>query len=161
MAPLRSTHGLPTDWRSFPGIPVQLAIADHAGVCGQGTGDEAIAACNRVLALNPKDAVAYSNRGWAYDSKGDYDRAISDLDQAIQHDPRLANAYGYRGSSSQTIGAIKATSSTSYPEAGFLIEHEDGTRTELSAGKSWHAPDDARSPHRVLCEAGATVFILD
>jgi quercetin dioxygenase-like cupin family protein len=43
----------------------------------------------------------------------------------------------------------------------FVIEHEDGTRTELSAGKSWHAPDDARSPHRVLCEAGATVFILD
>jgi quercetin dioxygenase-like cupin family protein len=43
----------------------------------------------------------------------------------------------------------------------FVIEHEDQTRTELSAGKSWHAPDDARSPHRVLCEAGATVFILD
>jgi quercetin dioxygenase-like cupin family protein len=43
----------------------------------------------------------------------------------------------------------------------FVIEHEDETRTELSAGKSWHAPDDAGSPHRVLCEAGATVFILD
>ena len=42
-----------------------------------------------------------------------------------------------------------------------VIEHEDETRTELSTGKSWHAPDDAKSPHRVLCESGATVFILD
>jgi quercetin dioxygenase-like cupin family protein len=42
-----------------------------------------------------------------------------------------------------------------------VIEHEDETRTELSTGKSWHAPDDAKSPHRVLCEAGATVFIVD
>jgi hypothetical protein len=35
------------------------------------------------------------------------------------------------------------------------------TRTTLSTGKSWHAPDDATSPHRVLCEAGATIFIVD
>jgi hypothetical protein len=28
-------------------------------------GDEAIAACSRLLALNPKNAVAYSNRGWS------------------------------------------------------------------------------------------------
>ncbi len=43
----------------------------------------------------------------------------------------------------------------------FVIEHEDEIRTELSAGESWHAPDDARSPHRVLCEVGATVLIFD
>jgi hypothetical protein len=43
----------------------------------------------------------------------------------------------------------------------FVIEHEDETRTELSATKSWDAADDARSPHRVLCESGATDFILD
>jgi quercetin dioxygenase-like cupin family protein len=49
-----------------------------------------------------------------------------------------------------------------YVIAGSLvIEHEDETRTELSTGTSWHAPDDAKSPHRVRCEAGATVFILD
>jgi hypothetical protein len=49
-----------------------------------------------------------------------------------------------------------------YVIAGSLvIEHEDETRTALSAGNSWHAPDDATSPHRVLCKTGATVFILD
>lgn len=41
------------------------------------------------------------------------------------------------------------------------IEHEDETCTALSSGTSWHAPDDAGSPHRVLCESGATVFIVD
>jgi quercetin dioxygenase-like cupin family protein len=42
-----------------------------------------------------------------------------------------------------------------------VIEYEDQTHTALSAGMSWHAPDDANPPHRVLCEAGATVFIVD
>jgi hypothetical protein len=42
-----------------------------------------------------------------------------------------------------------------------VIEYEDKTRTALSKGMSWHAPDDARPPHRVLCETGATVFIVD
>jgi tetratricopeptide (TPR) repeat protein len=76
---------------------VQLAIADDAGVCRQGTGDEAIAACSRTLALNPKDAVAYNNRGSVYNEKGDYDSAISDLNQAIELDPKLALAYSNRG----------------------------------------------------------------
>jgi quercetin dioxygenase-like cupin family protein len=42
-----------------------------------------------------------------------------------------------------------------------VIEHEDKTSTALSEGVSWHAPDNARPPHRVLCEASATVFIVD
>ena len=42
-----------------------------------------------------------------------------------------------------------------------VIEHEDETRTALCTGRSWYAPDDTRSPHRVLCETGATIFIVD
>jgi hypothetical protein len=42
-----------------------------------------------------------------------------------------------------------------------VIEHADDTRTALSTEKRWHTPDDAKSPHRVLCEAGATLFIVD
>lgn len=49
-----------------------------------------------------------------------------------------------------------------YVISGSLVmEYEDQTRTALSEGMSWHAPDDAGPPHRVLCEAGATVFIVD
>jgi hypothetical protein len=50
----------------------------------------------------------------------------------------------------QIIGAIKGH--IVYVISGSLvIEHEDETRNALSTGKSWHAPDDAKSPHRVLC----------
>jgi hypothetical protein len=42
-----------------------------------------------------------------------------------------------------------------------VIEHDDGRRFPLSAGMSWHASDEAGPPHRVVCETGATVFIVD
>ena len=42
-----------------------------------------------------------------------------------------------------------------------VIEHQDGRRFALCAGMSWHAPDDDGPPHRVVCEHGATVFIVD
>jgi lipoprotein NlpI len=42
-------------------------------------------------------AAAYSNRCWAYSDKGDPDRAITDCNDAIRLDPKLANAYLNRG----------------------------------------------------------------
>lgn len=42
-----------------------------------------------------------------------------------------------------------------------IIEYEDATRAVLDAGTSWHAPDDSSPRHRVLCESGATIFIVD
>jgi tetratricopeptide (TPR) repeat protein len=75
---------------------VQPATADDASMCISGTGDEEIAACSRLLALDPKP-FAYNNRGNAYNQKGEYDRAIADLDQAIRLDPKLTGAYANRG----------------------------------------------------------------
>jgi hypothetical protein len=42
-----------------------------------------------------------------------------------------------------------------------IIEYQDQTRIVLASGNSWHAPDGASPAHRVLCESGATVFIVD
>jgi len=72
---------------------VQPATADDTSVCFQATGDEAIAACTRVLAYNPNDVGAYVMRATAYGRKGEYDRAISDYDQAIRLEP-AADAEG-------------------------------------------------------------------
>ena len=47
------------------------------------------------------------------------------------------------------------------PAGDLVIEHDDGRRFPLSAGMTWHAPDEAGPPHRVVCAAGATVFIVD
>lgn len=41
---------------------VQPATADGISVCKQATGDDAIAACIRVVALNPKNPNAYAKR---------------------------------------------------------------------------------------------------
>jgi len=76
---------------------VQPAAADDARVCGQAAGDDAIAACTRLLSLNPSNVVAYVNRGLAYASKKAYDRAISEFDQAIRIDPKYVMAYNNRG----------------------------------------------------------------
>jgi quercetin dioxygenase-like cupin family protein len=42
-----------------------------------------------------------------------------------------------------------------------VIEYDDGTRTNLSPGTSWHAPDGASAAHLLRCECDATVFIID
>ncbi len=46
-------------------------------------------------------------------------------------------------------------------EGALAIEHRDGTRYELPAGTSWHVADNGAPAHRVVCEHGATVFIID
>jgi tetratricopeptide (TPR) repeat protein len=50
-----------------------------------------------MIQRNPKDVVAYHNRGDAYALKGDIDRAISDYTKAIELDPNYAPAYNNRG----------------------------------------------------------------
>lgn len=47
--------------------------------------------------LATDDAVAYNNRGVVYYGKGDYDRAMSDFNKAIELKPDLAAAYNNRG----------------------------------------------------------------
>jgi tetratricopeptide (TPR) repeat protein len=49
----------------------------------------AIADFDRAIQLNPKYVDAFNNRGFAYNTKGEYDRAIADYNQAIQLNPNL------------------------------------------------------------------------
>ncbi|MBC8228037.1 tetratricopeptide repeat protein, partial [bacterium] len=56
-----------------------------------------IAGCTKVQQPTLKNADAYLNRGTAWFDKGDYDRAISDLNKAIEINPKLAEAYLNRG----------------------------------------------------------------
>jgi tetratricopeptide (TPR) repeat protein len=59
--------------------------------------DLRIKGCAAIIQVNPKDAIAYHNRGEAYSLKGDVDRAISDYNKAIELNPNYAPAYNSRG----------------------------------------------------------------
>ena len=50
-----------------------------------------------AIRLDPKYALAYSNRGTAWEAKQEYDRAIADYTEAIRLDPKHALAYNNRG----------------------------------------------------------------
>ena len=55
--------------------------------------EAAIACFSEAIRLNPNDAIAYGNRGFAYGKTGDYERAIADFTEAIRLKPDFALAY--------------------------------------------------------------------
>lgn len=59
--------------------------------------DAAIAAFSRQLKRQPRNAWAYTNRGYSYSVKGDEGRALGDYTQVIRLEPDDAVAYYNRG----------------------------------------------------------------
>lgn len=55
--------------------------------------DDAIESYNEAIALDPTNAVYYSNRAAAFSSKGDHLSAVGDAEQAILVDPKFVKAY--------------------------------------------------------------------
>ena len=73
------------------------ASADDTTRCAREAGDVAIAACSRAINSGAgRPSLNYNNRGNALRSKGDMDRAIADLTEAIRLDPKYAIAYNNR-----------------------------------------------------------------
>jgi tetratricopeptide (TPR) repeat protein len=73
------------------------ALADRSDCLNSKDHDLRILGCAAMIQRNPKDVVAYHNRGDAYALKGDIDRAISDYTKAIELNPNYAPAYNNRG----------------------------------------------------------------
>lgn len=69
-------------------VMVAIAIKDY---------DEAVR-------LNPQDADAYNNRGFAYNNLGQFHLAIEDFDEAVRLNPEVAKAYVNRGIAYTLIG---------------------------------------------------------
>jgi tetratricopeptide (TPR) repeat protein len=71
--------------------------ADDKSDCRDGkNADLKIKGCSALIKADGKDAMAFYNRGSAYHSKGEVDRAITDYDKAIGLKPDYAAAYENR-----------------------------------------------------------------
>jgi tetratricopeptide (TPR) repeat protein len=72
------------------------------------TNDQTIAGCTADIKSGDFDAAnlsaIYTNRGLAYDSKGQYDLAIQDYDQAVKLAPWFADGFKSRGDAYQDKG---------------------------------------------------------
>jgi tetratricopeptide (TPR) repeat protein len=80
------------------GLVATAALADSKSDCLDSKDhDLRIKGCSVLLQRNPKDVIAYYNRGDAYGLKGDLDRAILDYTKAIELNPNYAPAYNGRG----------------------------------------------------------------
>ena len=63
----------------------------------QNKNDEALAAFQKTLTIDPNYSSAYSGRCWAYNLKNDPDRAIADCNEAIRLDAKASGAFNNRG----------------------------------------------------------------
>lgn len=66
--------------------------------------DCSILNCTISIALNPNNEKFYTERGFAYDEKGDDEKAIKDCSEAIKINPNLDMAYNNRGRSLYKLG---------------------------------------------------------
>src|SRR5215813_7423754 len=85
---------------------VALAQSDP-DTCRQGSGERAIAACNRAIAKYPRDASLHLGRGLQWIQAENYDRAIADLTEGMRLAPkRLPEVYNIRGSAWKIKGQL-------------------------------------------------------
>jgi tetratricopeptide (TPR) repeat protein len=93
------------------GILAAPARADDTETCKKWVGDDALAACTRLISSNTlrgrELAQAYVWRGITYIRfKGDWDRAIADYNDALRLDPKNVGAYAGRAAANLRKGDI-------------------------------------------------------
>ena len=82
---------------SFADVKASDWVEKGVALVIEGKHNEAIEAFNKAIELNPKDAVAYNNRGAAYGQAGNYKQQIEDCNKAIELNSKDAVAYNNRG----------------------------------------------------------------
>lgn len=85
--------------------------------------DQQIKSCTELIQsgkeLKENLAIAFYNRGLAYENKEDYERAIADYSEAIRLDPNDAEALFYRGLDKERMGS-KADAEADMTAAKFI-----------------------------------------
>ena len=84
--------------------PAETVVASGKLHASKGQYNSAIVDFDEAIRLDPQHAVAFSDRGAAYDAKKDYDRAIADYSEAIRLVPHEAHAFFNRGDAYENKG---------------------------------------------------------
>src|SRR6476620_11081477 len=89
-------------------LPALADDSDDWPNCGGSNSGSVIAACTRILQRwedsQSNLAVALNNRGLAYANAGQNDKAMADLDPAIDFGPQMATASLNRGADYENMG---------------------------------------------------------
>ncbi len=97
-----------TAWRDRVVLILSIIVDQYfnsAYYCAdKGDYQKAVEFYNEAIRLNPQDAMAYNNRGWAYNELGQHERALRDFDEAIRLSPDDANAYFNRAYAHAELG---------------------------------------------------------
>ena len=101
--------------------------------------DRAIADYTGAILADPKYALAYRNRGYAYNRKGDFDLAIADFDRLIGLDPKDITALVERGNAWK--GKRDTDRAMADYETAIRIEPHDAP-TYRSRGQAFEAKGD-------------------
>ena len=70
----------------------------------KGDYDGMIASLNQAIVINPKNDLAFANRGEGQRVKGDLDQSLKDLDKAVELRPRSPASYTLRGDTLRAKG---------------------------------------------------------
>jgi len=87
----------------LPNIPQWLVGLAHIQL-SLGQMNEAIAACDRVLAIDPRNVSAWNNKGCAFVNLSLHDQAIACWDHALAIAPNFAPAWANRSAALRSIG---------------------------------------------------------
>lgn len=84
-----------TEWRDKVLVKVYMQLATVYYQMGDEM--QTLNVCNNIVDLDPKDGMAYYNRGSIYSNMGMYEKALQDLDKTVELLPEYASAYNNRG----------------------------------------------------------------
>jgi|GEM_PF-1651763 len=84
-----------TEWRN----KVLVKTYMHLATIYYQTGNEmeTLNTCSKIIELDPKDGMAFYNRGSIYSNMGLYEKALHDFNRTIELLPDYASAYNNRG----------------------------------------------------------------
>jgi tetratricopeptide (TPR) repeat protein len=101
---------------------------------------------NEAIRVDPKNTLAYNNRGNIYRDRGDNDHAIAEYNEAIRIDPSDVAAYTNRGLVFERLGKVDEARADFHAALGMPQKFSNGKWAHDTAEKHLAALQNAQRP---------------